>query len=80
MDTRSEIKMFIAIAIGGIAILIMLHVFVNLRYELTYQIWDVPVLIILGFLWLRYGAAYITDLVLKGVKKKDERRGNTKGT
>jgi hypothetical protein len=65
MDTRKRVRTFMTILLLGASILLVT------QYEVIYfmdwheEIWDVFIFLPIQFIWIRYGALYITNKLIK---------------
>lgn len=72
MDTRSQIRTYIAVFIVGFGLIILFQIWLNLHFNWFNTFWDVLICIPLYFLWISYGASYISKKIINLINKKKD--------
>ena len=64
MDARSKIRTYIAVLIAGCGLLLIGQFFLADYMNWQETAWDVLVVIPLQFLWIMFGAQYVTKKII----------------
>lgn len=74
MDTRSELKTFIAVMIAGFGLLLIGQLLVRNYMGWFDKPWDIFIFFPPYYIWFRYGAEYFTELILGHNESRDNRK------